>query len=130
MSAENDLNAAYLEWRRLAESEGQAIQACNWSLLAACQKALENLQQRITNLSKAVKDEWEKSGSARKAKEKNLNATIHESIALEHRNHTLLKSVREAAHQKLEELDRAGHNLKRIHRSYSGELPVAWTSFS
>ena len=130
MSAEQDLDAAYLEWRRLAESEGQAIQACNWSLLSACQKALANLQQRITQLSRAAKAEWEKSGAARKAKEKKIHATIHELIALEQRNDTLLKSVRQNALQQLEQLDRAGHNLKRIHRSYSGESPLAWTSYS
>ena len=130
MNAEAELAEAYQEWRRLAESEGQAIQTCNWSLLAACQKALANLQQRITNLSQAAKAEWEKSGAARKAKEKKITVTIHELIALEQRNDTLLKAVRETARQQLEQLDRVGHNLKRIHRSYSGEAPQAWTSYS
>ena len=130
MNAETELTEAYLEWRRLAESEGVAIQSCNWSLLAACQKALANLQQRITNLSQAVRAEWQKPGSTHKAKEKKINATIHELIALEQRNDTLLKSVRETALQQLEQLDRSGQNLKRIQRSYSGEAPLAWTSYS
>ena len=130
MNAETELTEAYQEWRRLAESEGQAIQGCDWSLLAACQKALANLQQKITRLSQAAKNEWEKSGSARKAKEKKINDTIHELIALEQRNDTLLKSVRETARQQLERLDRSGQNLKRLHRSYSGETPLAWFSYS
>jgi hypothetical protein len=69
-------------------------------------------------------------GSGRSAKSKHLDATIRELIDLERRNHTLLNSIRENAQQQLEQLDRAGRNLKRIHRSYSGELPNAWNSFS
>jgi ElaB/YqjD/DUF883 family membrane-anchored ribosome-binding protein len=130
MSADHDLTEAYQEWRRLAEAEGQAIQACNWSLLAACQKALQNLQTRITNISSAARAEWKKMGTARKQREEQVNATIYELIELEKRNNTLLKSIRETAHQRLEQLDRAGKNLKRLQRSYSSETPVTWSSFS
>ena len=129
-NADHELTEAYLEWRRLAEAEGQAIQACNWSLLAACQKALQNLQTRITKLSDAARSEWKKMGAARKQREAQVNATIFELIELEKRNSTLLKSIRETAHERLEQLDRAGQNLKRIHRSYSSETPVIWSSFS
>ena len=69
-------------------------------------------------------------GSGRIAREKQLDATVRELIELERRNNTLLGAIRENARQQLEQLDRAGRNLKRIHRSYSGELPNAWTSFS
>jgi DNA anti-recombination protein RmuC len=130
MNADHELTEAYKEWRRLAEAETEAIQTCNWSLLAACQKSLRNLQQHITKLTEASKAEWEKLGSGRSAKSKHLDATIRELIDLERRNHTLLNSIRENAQQQLEQLDRAGRNLKRIHRSYSGELPNAWNSFS
>ena len=130
MNADRELNEAHQEWRRLAETESAAIQTCNWSLLAACQKALQNLQQHITTLSQAAKNEWAKMGSGRIAREKQINATVRQLIELERRNNTLLNAIRENAQQQLEQLDRAGRNLKRIHRSYSGELPVAWTSFS
>ena len=130
MNSDRELTEAYKEWRRLAEAETEAIQTCNWSLLSACQKALQNLQQSITKLSEAAKKEWGKMGSGRSAKSRQLDATIHELIQLERRNHTLLNSIRENAQQQLEQLDRAGRNLKRLHRSYSGELPNAWNSFS
>ena len=130
MSADHELTEAYQEWKRLAEAEGQAIQACNWSLLAACQKALENLQARITKISGAAQAEWKKLGAARKKREEQVNATIYELIELEKRNNTLLNSIRETTHQRLEQLDRAGHNLKRIQRSYSSHTPAAWSSFS
>jgi hypothetical protein len=130
MSADHELTEAYQEWRRLAESEGQAIQACNWSLLAACQKALQNLQLRITKISSAARSEWKKMGVARKKREEQINATIYELIELEKRNNTLLKSIRETTQERLEQLDCAGKNLKRIHRSYSSESPIGWSSFS
>jgi hypothetical protein len=130
MNADQQLDEAYKEWRRLAEAECAAIQTCNWSLLSACQKALLNLQQHITTLSEASRKVWEKMGSGRIAREKQLAATVRELIELERRNNTLLSAIRENARQQLEQLDRAGRNLKRIHHSYSGEHPVAWTSFS
>ena len=130
MNADHELTEAYQEWRRLAEAESQAIQACNWSLLAACQKALLNLQSRITKISGAARSEWKKMGAARKKREEQVNATIYELIELEKRNNTLLKSIRETTQQRLEQLDRAGNNLKRIHRSYSTESPAVWSSFS
>jgi len=130
MNTDHELNEAYQEWRRLAEVEGQAIQSCNWSLLSACQKALQNLQERVTRLSKAARDEWKKMGAGRVAKEKQNNATVRELIEMERRNNTLLQAIRETAQQQLEQLHRAGHNLKKVHQSYSGERTVAWTSFS
>ena len=51
MNATDDLTAAYQEWRRLAEAEGEAIRVCDWGLVSACQKALQLLQGRITRLS-------------------------------------------------------------------------------
>ena len=130
MSADHELTAAYQEWRRLAEAESLAIQACDWSLLSACQKALQHVQSRITELSHAARHEWKKLGAARRQREAQINSTIYELIELEKRNHTLLQSVRESAHERLEQLDRAGHNLKRLHRTYTSESPAAWSSFS
>ena len=130
MNADRELAEAYQEWRRLAETESEAIQTCNWSMLAACQQALSHLQHHITTLSEAAKEEWEKIGSGRSAKARQFDATIRELIGLERRNHTLLNATRENAQQQLEQLDRASSNLKRLHRSYSVEPSVAWTSFS
>ena len=130
MSADHELTAAYQEWRRLAEAESRAIQACDWSLLSACQKALLHLQTRITSISAAARQEWEKMGAARRRREAQMKATIFELVELEKRNQTLLQAVRKTATQRLEQLDRAGHNLKRLQRSYAGDPPVAWSSFS
>ena len=130
MNADHQLNEAYQEWRRLAEAEGQAIQACDWSLLSACQQALKHLQTRITELSAAARAEWKKMGAARKEREAQINKTIFELIELEKRNSNLLNSIRENARQRLEQLDRARNNLKRIHQSYTTSTPPLWSSFS
>lgn len=130
MNAERDLAEAYQEWRRLAEAEGAAIGAQNWSLVAASQMALHQLQEQITRLSVAARKEWLKSGCNLPAKENNLKATIQELIALEQRNQTLLGSIQEATRATLAQLNRAGRNLKQIHRTYRQIQPAAWTSFS
>jgi hypothetical protein len=130
MNSERDLTEAYLEWRRLAEAEGEAIGARNWSLVSACQKALQNLPDRIARLSAAAREDWSKPGGNRAAKEGLLKATIHELIQLEKRNHTLLGSMKSAMRTKLDQLDEAGRNLKQIQRSYGAGRPATWTSFS
>ncbi len=130
MNAEHDLTEAYQEWRGLAETEGEAIGAGNWNLVSACQKALQQLQERISRLSPAVRAEWSKLGGKRAVQQGILNATIHELIRLEQRNQTLLQSIQEATQVKLDQLGQAGRNLKHIQRSYRLDHPVGWTSFS
>ena len=130
MSADHELAEAYQEWRRLAEAEGEAIRACDWGLVSACQKALQHLQTQITWLSPAASDERAKLGHDGIVREKTLNATVQELIQQERSNQTLLDAVQAVARTKLEELNRAGRNLKQIQRSYGLNRPAAWSSFS
>lgn len=130
MNAERNLIEAYQEWRRLAETAGEAIGARNWSLVSACQKAIQQLQDQITRLLPAVKREWAEAGGDSPAREASLKAAIHELIQIEQRNQTLLGSMKEAMRAKLDQLDQAGLNLKKIERSYSTARPAAWSSFS
>jgi hypothetical protein len=118
MNAERDLLDAYREWRRLAETEGEAIRTCNWSLCAACQKALQHLRGRITALMPGLRAEWSQPGCNRIAKQQSLDKTINELIHLERRNQTLLQSIREATQTKLKQLGEAGLKLKQLRRSY------------
>ena len=130
MNAERDLTAACQEWRRLAEAEGEAIAAGDWSMVSACQKALQLLQERTSQLFPAVRKEWSKSGRDGATKENKLNAVLRELIRLEQRNQTLLGAMLSAAREKLDQLHRAGLNLKQIQRSYGPPQPTAWSSFS
>jgi len=128
-AVEHDLADVCQEWRRLAEAEGEAITARNWSLLAACQKALELLQTRTTPILAATRAEW--AGSADRAdREQKLNALLQELIQLEHRNRTLLDGMLATAHKKMDDLNRAGRHLKQIRRSYAFAPAAAWNSFS
>jgi len=129
MDAGRNLTEAYQEWRRLAETEGAAIGARNWSLISACQKTIEQLQEQISQVSPAARREWAASGN-RTAREESLKATIEELIRLEQRNQTLLGAMRAAMSEKLDQLDRAGRNLKKIQRSYGAVRPAVWNSFS
>ena len=130
MNAETALLEAYREWRRLAETEGEAIRTCNWSLCAACQKALQHLRDRITALMPGLRAEWSQRGCNRAAKQQSLDETILELIRLGRRNQTLLDAVREAAQTKLKQLNQARGNLQRLKQSYHFTQPPAWSSFS
>jgi hypothetical protein len=130
MNAERNLTEAYQEWRRLAETEGEAIGTHNWSLVAACQKSIQHLQEHISQISPEARKEWSRPGGNRTAKEESLNATIHELIQLELRNQTLLGAMKAAMRVKVDQLDQAGRNLKNIQRSYGAVRPAAWSSFS
>jgi hypothetical protein len=130
MIAERKLSEVYQEWRRLAETEGEAIGTRNWSLVAACQQAIQHLQEQISRISPAARKEWAKSGSDGTAKVASLKATIHELIQIEQRNQNLLGAMKTTMRTKLDQLDQAGWNLKKIQRSYGGERVAAWSSFS
>ncbi|HUA39665.1 MAG TPA: hypothetical protein VMA35_14825 [Candidatus Sulfopaludibacter sp.] len=122
MSAERQLAEAYREWRHLAEIEGESITGRNWTLVAACQKALQDLQGRISRLTPAARNEWPKSDRERAVRERALNAVIRELIGLERRNQTLLNGLREAARLKLGQLAQAGRNLEQIQQSYGSAV--------
>jgi hypothetical protein len=130
MSADAILQNAYVEWRRLAEAEGNAIRSGNWSAVADCQNALERLQSRILICANDARQEWIRSGADRSAKEESLCATIHELIQLERRNSAILDLARLTTGTQLEELSEARRVLRRVQRSYSPKPEAAWTSFS
>jgi hypothetical protein len=130
MNATRDLTEAYQEWRRLAEAEGEAIRACNWGLVSACQKALQNLQARITRLSPMARNEWAKLGPRGAAEERTMQAAIRELIPLQRRNQTLIHAICEATRTKLEDLRRAGRNLKKLRNSYGVVQPAGRSTFS
>ena len=130
MNATDDLTAAYQEWRRLAETEGEAIRVCDWGLVSASQKALQHLQERITQLSPLAKHEWAKRGARGAAERRALKAAVCELIKLQRRNQTLVHAICETTRAKLEELNQAGQNLKRLRSSYGAAQPAGWCSFS
>jgi len=130
MNAETALVEAYQEWRRLAETEGDAVRTANWGLLAASQRALGHLRDRITTLTADTRREWAQFGSDVSAKEKNFRAIISELLQLERQNSTLLAGMQKNVKSHIDKLDQTGRNLRRIQRSYAPARQAAWTSFS
>jgi hypothetical protein len=130
MSAERELREAYREWRRLAQAEGEAIRAANWSLLSACQKALSLLREQITSLLPKVQQEWTEAQVDKAARQEEINQIIRGLIEIARRNQILLRGLREAAQAKLLTLNEAGKKLKQLRRSYGQTSLSTWQSFS
>lgn len=130
MSASEQLQSAYQEWRRLAENEGEAIRGGNWSLVQNCQNSLQELQPQIIRWTQEARAEWQKLGYDIPAEENRLRTVIGQLIEIERRNSAWLSDIRSAARAELRELEQSGHNLRQVQRSYAPARASAWSSFS
>lgn len=130
MNADAALDAACQEWRRLAETEGEAIRTLNWTLVATCQATLTDLQTRLTQLHATAKAEWARLGNASQARESALKSTVADLIKLEQCNLAQLAGARLALQNDLDALDQSSQNLKRIQRSYTTTHPAVWNTYS
>jgi ElaB/YqjD/DUF883 family membrane-anchored ribosome-binding protein len=130
MDVDDNLQDAFREWRRLADTEGEAIRTRNWSLVTDCQKALQHLQPKITGHLREAREEWTRLGPDADAKSTALRAAVAELIEIESQNNTLLNTLRQATLVRLDQLGQASRTLRQLHRSYAPAHPTAWTSFS
>lgn len=130
MSADSDLQNAYHDWQRLAEAEGDAIRAGNWTRVSDSQSALEQLQPRISRCTELVREEWARLGLDRAEKEGAMRNIVKPLIELQRRNQALLDVHRRDAREKMGQLEEVGRTLLRIKRTYAPARPAAWTSFS
>jgi hypothetical protein len=130
MPADEALLGAYLEWRRLAELEGEGIEARDWNQVTDAQSHLAALQPRITRLTALAREEWKQSGVDSAAKEDSFRELISGLIEIGKRNSEALADAKAAVRRKLDQLDIARQNLKRVHRSYSSLQSPVWFSFS
>ena len=130
MTASDQLNAAYAEWRRLAEEEGEAIQRADWTAVQVCQEALHELQAEILRCTQEARAEWLNSGRDVAAEENRLRAIIGELIEIGRRNNSLLDGQRTSAQAQLDQLQQTGQTLRQVQRSYSPPRDSVWSSFS
>jgi hypothetical protein len=130
MQARDELFAAYAEWRRWTQIEGQAIEAANWPRMRECQEAKQRLQPRIICGNDQARRECDRLGLNRGEMERDMRKVIDELIALETRNGQTLAHKRRQTDAEQLDLDRAQRNLRRIHHSYGGCRAPAWSSFS
>jgi hypothetical protein len=130
MTADAALLESYREWRRLAELQGEATRARDWSLVADYQNQLSALQPTITRLARQARENWLSDGVNRAEKENHLRGIISDLIELESQNNASLAAAKEVTRKQLDQLDSARQNLKRVQRSYSPLRPAVWNSFS
>jgi hypothetical protein len=130
ITSEGELLAAYEDWRRLAELEGEGIRAHDWTLVTDCQDKLSALQTRIIRLTNQARDEWRKNGADLTLKENHLRQTVSSLVELEMRNSSSLSAAKDSTRAQMDELDVVRQNLKRVHRTYSQTGPGVWNSFS
>jgi hypothetical protein len=120
MTPAEELSALYEQWRRLTQSEGQAIETGAWTQLEQYQAAKTRLQPRMAEVSQRL--------SAAHAP--SFRAVVEELMELERRNSALLQRQRHAAEQHQQELDRTSRNLRQIHKSYLPPTRAHWQSYS
>jgi len=130
MTAENSLHEAYKDWQKLAEQEGDAIRERDWLRVSDYQNRLKALQPRIIRLTALVRQEWQQMGIDRAPKEADLRRMISGLIEIEKQNSSALTAAKEGAREKLDQLDLARQNLKRVQRTYSPAYLAVWNSFS
>ncbi len=118
MSAENELLGMYREWLRLARAQTRAIQTHNWSFHADCHRAVESFQREAVRLTRAAREEWARDGRDCSEKEKNFRGPVNELITIARQNQRLLDEAVQGGRERLVQLGDAGHNLKRLQRSY------------
>ena len=130
ITADAALLEAYQDWGRLAELEGEAINARDWTLVKNCQKRLSELQPRIIRLTNHAREEWKRTGENIPEKEANLRKIISGLIEVELQNSSSLSVAKEGVRAKMDQLDLVRQNLKRVQRSYSPMRPAIFSSFS
>ena len=130
MNAEHDLIEAYHEWRRLADAVGEGIAAGDWNRVAAGQRAIVELQKRISGLSPQVRAERTQAGPAGAIKETILDQLIEDLMILTRRHQAALAERKQMAWRQLEQTGVVSRNLKRIKSSYVVSRPGCRTAFA
>jgi len=127
---EKALLEAYEDWRRLTELEGEGIRARDWTLVTDCQNRLATLQTRMIRLTSDARAEWRRTGTDLSEKESHLRQTVSSLMELEMANSASLSAAKEPACLKMNQLDSARQNLKRVERTYSSTGSAGWNSYS
>jgi hypothetical protein len=130
MSTQEELYAAYQQWRDLTDRESEAILRAAWAHVDQCQEAKRTLQDQIVALTQRLQNETAIDGADWPAIESSLRGIVRELIVMETRNSDMLASHRAEVQRQEAELECKTRNLRRVHRAYAfGPVP-AWSSYS
>ena len=118
------------EWRRLTVAEGKAIREGNWEFVSECQRALSELRPKIEGLTGRPSKEETIPPTIPPTRKTSSRATVLELIELQRKNLQSLEQRRQKLSSYIEELSRAGRNLRGLQRSYAGPTKASWSSYS
>jgi hypothetical protein len=121
MSPAEELSALYDQWRRLTETEGQAIEAADWNQVAQCQSGKSRLQPRIVEVGQRLEVA---------VHELHFRPIVERLIEMERANRTRLQAQRETAEGQKRHLDRSSRCLRQLHESYVPPIRPHWESYS
>ena len=130
VSSQTELENALDDWERLAKAEGDAIRQHDWTALAACQKAIRELQPRINSSLHQVRGSDLTRTAAPPFPEERVRTRAAQLITVAQQNLKLLQQAREATRVQYDKSQRSRRTLRRLRTSYSPLPPAAWTSFS
>jgi len=126
INANAEILELYQEWKRLTEKEGAAIMASDWVEVRSCQKAKQQLQPKIIQVTDVAKN----APGGRSEFEAQIRECVNELIQLETRNSEALGKRLEAAEKERSSLEQTSQRLKRVQKSYSGTRESAWDQYS
>jgi hypothetical protein len=130
MSAFQELNGLYQEWRRLSEAEGEAIRRGEWPAVEQCQEAKYKLQSCITMATEVYQSDLAHPGGDPLDYDRQFRGIVADLIQLEERNGKWLEDQKRQAREQLEELARTSSNLRLVRRAYASGRSAAWSSYS
>lgn len=130
MSARVQLHVLYAEWRRLTESEREAIFAGRWEELVPLQDTKRSLQGDIISATDAWQASADSPSSWRSEYESVFRPMVGELIRLETENQRLLGERATEVRRALGDLEQTQRRLCGVRRAYGGPVSTGWRSYS
>ena len=125
-----DLTRLLEEWRRLTESEGQAILGDNWNGVAECQARKARLQGEVTGVLQIMRATISGPENSPPAPQSQFDSRVRELMGLENRNRDLLAARRAARQVESQRLTRATRDLQRVRGAYGMDRRPCWQAYS
>ncbi|MHB1306834.1 MAG: hypothetical protein ACYC23_07115 [Limisphaerales bacterium] len=130
MSARVQLQILYTEWRRLTESERDAIFAGRWEELVPLQDTKRSLQGEIISATDAWQATADSPAAWRNDYESTFRPMVGELIRLETENQRLLGERVLGVRGALGDLEHTQRRLSGVRRAYGGPVSTGWRSYS
>ena len=128
MSARDEIEEYYEEWRTLSDAEAPAIQQSKWAQMQQCQSRKAAIQKMIIQRTPAMEQELDVEDAAENQRE--LRIVISDLISMERRNGELLAEKRRCMSAEQDGLEKSNRNLSRIRQAYTSKPQTAWFSYS